>query len=119
MKNTKLTQYITINPANGQKLNSYKLNSSKDAQMALEKAVNAQLTWKLSTPKEKSALLLKLAHSLRANSDEVSRLMALEMGKPLHQGLSEIEKCAITCEYFAKNHDRLLRAQMDLKKNDK
>ena len=34
--------------------------------------------------------------------------MALEMGKPVSQGDAEIEKCAMTCEYFADRAAQLL-----------
>jgi succinate-semialdehyde dehydrogenase/glutarate-semialdehyde dehydrogenase len=38
---------------------------------------------------------------LEANKDELARLMALEMGKPLAAGRAEIEKCAATCRFYA------------------
>jgi succinate-semialdehyde dehydrogenase/glutarate-semialdehyde dehydrogenase len=38
---------------------------------------------------------------LRRRKEEFARLMALEMGKPLKQGVAEVEKCAWACEYYA------------------
>ena len=49
-----------------------------------------------------------VARALRTRKAELARLMALEMGKPLNQGESEIEKCATTCEYFADHAARFL-----------
>src|ERR1051325_311580 len=34
--------------------------------------------------------------------------MTREMGKPLEQGRSEIEKCAVCCEYFAEHAEHFL-----------
>ncbi|MEX2363768.1 MAG: NAD-dependent succinate-semialdehyde dehydrogenase, partial [Balneolaceae bacterium] len=45
--------------------------------------------------------LRKIAEGLRSQKEELSRIMAEEMGKPLKQGVSEVEKCAWVCEYYA------------------
>ncbi len=41
------------------------------------------------------------AANLRDRVDELARLMVMEMGKPVAQARSEIEKCAWVCEYYA------------------
>ena len=35
--------------------------------------------------------------------------MANEMGKPLAQGLAEIEKCAVLCDHYADNAKNYLQ----------
>jgi succinate-semialdehyde dehydrogenase/glutarate-semialdehyde dehydrogenase len=50
----------------------------------------------------------KAAATLRARSEEFARLMALEMGKVLREGRSEIEKCAWVCDYYAENAETFL-----------
>ena len=45
---------------------------------------------------------------LRNRRESLARLMALEMGKPLAQGLAEVEKCAWVCEYYAEHAARFL-----------
>jgi succinate-semialdehyde dehydrogenase/glutarate-semialdehyde dehydrogenase len=42
-----------------------------------------------------------LSESLEKNKENLAKLMALEMGKPLAQGRSEVEKCAWLCSYYA------------------
>jgi succinate-semialdehyde dehydrogenase/glutarate-semialdehyde dehydrogenase len=49
-----------------------------------------------------------VAEILRQKQTDYARLMALEMGKPLAQGLAEIQKCAWACEYYAQNSARFL-----------
>src|SRR5262249_35850319 len=39
-------------------------------------------------------------------------LMAQEMGKPLSQGQSEVEKCAWACDYFAENAPKFLAREL-------
>ena len=45
---------------------------------------------------------------LRERKSAYARTMALEMGKPLKQGDTEAEKCALACEYFAEHAARML-----------
>ena len=48
---------------------------------------------------------------LRRRKDELATLMAIEMGKPLKQGVAEAEKCAWACEYYADQAERHSRAR--------
>ena len=50
---------------------------------------------------ERSALLRTAAGLLRERRDELARLAALEMGKPVTQGRAEVDKCALLCEHYA------------------
>ena len=48
---------------------------------------------------------------LRERKDELARLMALEMGKPLAQGRAEAEKCAWVCDYYADTAEGFLKPE--------
>ncbi len=45
---------------------------------------------------------------LLSKKEELARLMAFEMGKVLREGIAEIEKCALVCEYYAQNAESFL-----------
>ena len=49
---------------------------------------------------------------LRERKEEFARLMALEMGKPLKQGIAEAEKCALGCDYYAEHAEAHLAPEM-------
>jgi succinate-semialdehyde dehydrogenase/glutarate-semialdehyde dehydrogenase len=48
------------------------------------------------------------AQILRRKADEYARLMAEEMGKPYSQGVSEAQKCALGCDFFAETASQFL-----------
>ena len=54
----------------------------------------------------------KAAAILRERKAEFAKLMALEMGKPLKQGVAEAEKCALGCEYYAEHAEAYLAPEI-------
>jgi succinate-semialdehyde dehydrogenase/glutarate-semialdehyde dehydrogenase len=48
------------------------------------------------------------ADILDHDSQELGRLMTLEMGKPLGAAIAEAEKCAWVCRYYADHAERFL-----------
>jgi succinate-semialdehyde dehydrogenase / glutarate-semialdehyde dehydrogenase len=45
---------------------------------------------------------------LRKGAPTYARLMAEEMGKPIRDGLAEVQKCAGGCECYAENAEQFL-----------
>ena len=98
----------TVNPATGEIVASYELFSEE---RALSTAKNANLAfqkWRKLSIAERSDYLRRLAHSLRSKRNEYSKIMTSEMGKPITQSESEVEKCAWTAEIFAENAEKWL-----------
>ncbi len=52
------------------------------------------------------------ANVLREQSEELSKLMTEEMGKPIAQSRAEIEKCTWVCEYYAENAEKFLSDEL-------
>jgi len=102
--NKKYTMDIySVNPANGRKIKKYKAHTDEQIKAKINQTHQAWLQWKLTSLTERSKLLAAMAKVLNTRKAELAKLMALEMGKPLAQGISEIEKCASVCEYYAAN----------------
>lgn len=92
----------SINPATNQALANYELHSAEQVEQALARAAEAQNSWGARPIEERCSFLLKLAAVLRANRDEYALLITQEMGKPIVEAEGEIEKSAVTCEFYAR-----------------
>lgn len=99
----------SINPVTGEVVKIYQVDSETIIAKKIEQAQLAWSTWHNTIFKEKAILLKKTAEVLRKRKDELARLMALEMGKPLKPGIDEVEKCAKVCEYYAENGEMFLK----------
>lgn len=91
---------VSINPATGKEIQSYPQHSSIEVKYILDQSVVAQQQWKNTSLELRISCLEQLAGILRDRAREYAILMAEEMGKPVSQGLGEVEKCASLCEYY-------------------
>jgi succinate-semialdehyde dehydrogenase/glutarate-semialdehyde dehydrogenase len=103
---------VSVNPTNGKLLKAYRADSIKQVEQKIAQTHKAWLSWKNSTHEERSRLLKNMAGILQNRKKEFSILMAQEMGKPINQGVAEIEKCASVCEYYAANAAGFLGDQL-------
>lgn len=98
----------SINPATEETLARFDAHSPEAVDRLLDTAVQAQKTLRRSPIVDRLALLTSVARVLRKNKQDYARLITLEMGKALAESLGEIEKCAVTCDYYAANAERFL-----------
>lgn len=99
----------SINPLDGKVLREYKSFSDDKVDQILHRSQQAYLEWSQTDLSYRSTLLLNLKEQLLKNKNELANLMAKEMGKPIKEGVSEIEKCAWVCEYYAQHGEEFLR----------
>ena len=93
----------SINPYSDKVAGEYEAHSSKDIEKILENASDIFLKWKKTPLVERANLLRGLSAVLLENKERYARLITEEMGKPIAQSRSEIEKCAWVCDFYAEN----------------
>jgi succinate-semialdehyde dehydrogenase/glutarate-semialdehyde dehydrogenase len=98
----------SINPANDETLKDYPEASPAEVAGILAAARAAFPGWRETRFSERAPILRAAARELRERREELARLMALEMGKPLAQGRAEADKCAWVCEHYAEGAERFL-----------
>ena len=93
----------SINPATGKTIKTYDEMTPEQAAAAVAQAHETWRAWRATSFAERVKPMKKTAEMLRKRKDELAKLMAVEMGKPLMQGAAEVEKCAWACDYYADN----------------
>jgi len=101
----------SINPADGSLIREYAETTDSDVAAALAAGAKAFESWRRTSFEVRAAALRRAGGLLRERRDALARLMALEMGKPVTQGLAEADKCAGACDFYAERAERLLAAE--------
>lgn len=100
--------HIAINPATGAQIASYDEIGNRALDTSIHETADAAAEWQGVPFSERGDRMRGAATLLRSRRAELARIMALEMGKPLTDGLAEVEKCAWVCEYYAEHAELFL-----------
>ncbi len=93
----------SLNPATGRINRTYEETKPEDVERIVHSSHEAFLAWRRRDIGERAELVRAAGRVLRDRIEEYARLMAEEMGKPVREGRSEVEKCAWCCDYYADN----------------
>jgi len=80
---------------------------AEEARVAADRAAAAFAKWKETTAYERSAILRRWLGLMQANEPEMARIMALEMGKPVTEGLGEMRYAESFVEWYAEEAKRV------------
>jgi succinate-semialdehyde dehydrogenase/glutarate-semialdehyde dehydrogenase len=102
---------ISQNPATEEILAEHPFESKDEALEKIKNLKQSFLMWREKSIDERAEVILKIAQDLRENKKSYADLITSEMGKPINQAESEVEKCAYACEYFAQNAKKFLEPE--------
>ena len=102
----------TISPFTGEIIESWSEHTAFEIEGIISSTHSAFLDWKETSLQNRADALMRLAALLESKKADLARLMAMEMGKPLAQGVSEAEKCAWVCRYYAENGAEFLKNEV-------
>jgi succinate-semialdehyde dehydrogenase/glutarate-semialdehyde dehydrogenase len=112
-------KFTAINPATGEQGKSYNGIGFEEAREIAKKAAAAQKEWKETPFSDRAIDMKKAAAVLRKRKRELAEIAAVEMGKPIAQGMGEVEKCALVCDYYAENAEKFLADEQIKTENSK
>ena len=101
----------SVNPATGEILERLEETTAPELDRMLTAAHEAFLAWRTTPFATRAQMMRVAARLLRERADAYARTMSLEMGKPIVQAEAEVEKCAMTCEYYADHAEAFLAPQ--------
>ncbi len=110
MTNT-LKEIRSINPANHELLGIFQKHTPDQVESAVEHSWKAFTSYRVSSFKERSQILLRAAEILESEKERWGKLMSLEMGKTLKSGIEEAQKCALCCRYYAEKGEEFLSSE--------
>lgn len=100
--------YLSFDPWLQKSVGSYAETSSEEMRGIIYEAETAFNLWHKAPVPERCERLLSLRDSISSRRTELAVMMASEMGKPVTQGVAEIDKCALLCSYYAENAEKML-----------
>jgi len=91
-----------IDPSTGETADTVQVGSREDADKAAEAAQKAyDEVWFDTPPKDRSAMMLKLADAMEADADNLAKLEAEDVGKPISVSAADIPFIIDNLRFFA------------------
>ncbi|HEU4527383.1 MAG TPA: gamma-aminobutyraldehyde dehydrogenase [Actinomycetota bacterium] len=91
-----------IDPSTGETADTVQVGSREDADRAAEAAQKAyDEVWFDTPPKDRSAMMLKLADAMEADADNLAKLEAEDVGKPISVSAADIPFIIDNLRFFA------------------
>jgi succinate-semialdehyde dehydrogenase/glutarate-semialdehyde dehydrogenase len=96
-----------FNPATDEVVGKLPHASKEDLDLALASAQKAFLSWRKSSPIERSRILRKVGELARARAADIGRNITLDMGKPLAEAVGEVTVCSEHADWAAEESRRI------------
>ncbi|MDR4492380.1 MAG: NAD-dependent succinate-semialdehyde dehydrogenase [Candidatus Nitrosocosmicus sp.] len=101
----------TVNPSTEEPIQEYDIVTKDELVKKTKKAKEAFLEWK-KDPHKRKDFLHDFSEQLVKDKQKLAKTATTEMGKPIKESLSEVEKCAWAVEYFADNGNLFLTSDV-------
>ncbi len=100
------------NPATGETLKTFESLNDQQLEEKLQRAADTFRNYRRTSFTDRAQVMMRAAEILEHEKQEFARVMTLEMGKPIKAAVSEAEKCALVCRYYAENAETHLAAEI-------
>ncbi|MGK9169779.1 aldehyde dehydrogenase family protein [Inquilinus limosus] len=90
---------VVRSPVDGAEIARLREHTDADAGAAIERASNAFLNWRTVPAPRRGELVRLFGEELRAHKAELGRLVSIEAGKILQEGLGEVQEMIDICDF--------------------
>jgi succinate-semialdehyde dehydrogenase / glutarate-semialdehyde dehydrogenase len=101
--------FKSIYPYTQELMAEYPLMENSRLDGAMADAHKAYGSWKKMSFPQRAAILKNVATLLRRDQEQLAVLITREMGKMIVEARAEVEKCALTAEYYASHGESFLK----------
>ena len=102
----------SINPATGETLKTFSALSPQQIEEKLQLAAETFRTYRRTSFAHRSRMMQRAAEIIENEKLAFGKIMTSEMGKPIKAAVSEAEKCAWVCRYYAESAQHHLANQI-------
>jgi succinate-semialdehyde dehydrogenase/glutarate-semialdehyde dehydrogenase len=104
--------FKAINPATGDMVAEYTHWSVSELEHALVEVSSVRPIWARTPIANRCTLMRHAAQLLRDWHEDLAALISSEMGKLIREARSEVEKCALACDYYAEHGPAFLTDEL-------
>jgi succinate-semialdehyde dehydrogenase / glutarate-semialdehyde dehydrogenase len=101
--------FKSINPFTQAVIEEHEVLSNAQLAQKLKLTEVAFKNWRTTTFQERAGKMKKVADILRTNKEKLGLLITNEMGKIISEGISEVEKSATNCDFYAEKAEIMLK----------
>jgi succinate-semialdehyde dehydrogenase/glutarate-semialdehyde dehydrogenase len=104
--------FKSINPFTQEVIAEHDVLTNAQLNNKLQLSETAFKNWRNTSFEERADKMKNLANILRAKKEELGLLITNEMGKVLPEAISEVEKSAGNCDFYAENAEKILKDEI-------
>lgn len=101
--------FKSINPFTQLIIAEHEVLTNAQLNQKLQLSERAFKNWRQTTFEQRAVMMKHLANILREKKEELGLLITNEMGKVLPESISEVEKSAGNCDFYAENAEKILK----------
>ncbi len=92
-------ELVSVNPTTGEPIASVLQATADDYEKVVVEAEKALLTWRMTPAPGRGEIVRQLGEELRKHRKNLGRLVSLETGKILSEGLGEVQEMIDICDF--------------------
>ena len=92
-------ELVSHNPTTGEPLASVRQATGEHYEQVIAAAQESLTTWRMLPAPKRGEIVRQLGEELRKQKDSLGRLVSLEMGKILSEGLGEVQEMIDICDF--------------------
>ncbi|MDQ0822074.1 succinate-semialdehyde dehydrogenase/glutarate-semialdehyde dehydrogenase [Arthrobacter sp. V4I6] len=95
-----MSRYRIQNPATGEVIETFEAATGEQIEQVLASADAAYHQWREQSIQDRAAVVRRIAELFEERKEELAKIIAQEMGKPLSEGIEEVEFAASIVNYY-------------------